>query len=131
MKAARLAGLLLALGIGAGCRKEPTIVIRFEPSDLGQPAAAHTVAVPSVAVPGAAPRAVLGCQTADDCGVVPVDCCDCAQGGKQEALSKKGIAAAQSARQARCKDMMCTMALSTDPSCTRKAACVEGKCVLR
>ena len=57
------------------------------------------------------------CKAAADCVVEPLDCCDCANGGKQHAIAKKTAAAAKSAHAAKCKAQMCTMMLSTDPSC--------------
>ncbi|MCA1665611.1 MAG: hypothetical protein LC659_15310, partial [Myxococcales bacterium] len=70
------------------------------------------------------------CKVAADCVIEPVDCCDCANGGKQHAIAKKAAAAAKAARAGRCKGKMCTMMLSTDPSCGQRAQCVEGACVM-
>jgi hypothetical protein len=135
----------------AGCREEPTIVIKFEPNDL----AGKSVASPSTGKPGdmaalaaaaaapdlgvakkpAAPTKAEGktaaeCKVAADCVVEPLDCCDCANGGKQHAIAKRQAAAAKAARAERCKTAVCTMMLSTDPSCGQRADCVDGRCVM-
>ncbi len=134
-------GLLAALAISTvGCREEPTIVIKFEPNDLAgaarpadmsSPAAkpadlATVAAAPVEKKKGKAPE----CKVAADCVVEPLDCCDCANGGKQHAIAKKAAAAAKAARAERCKTKMCTMMLSTDPSCGQRADCVDGQCVM-
>lgn len=136
----------------SGCKQEPTIVIKFEPNDMtgGKGAAADLASrapadlggraadlAASKAAAGKAAGAQAGgkragaeCRVAADCAVEPLDCCDCANGGKQHAIPKKLAAAAQAARQARCKNTVCTMMLSTDPSCGQRADCVDGKCVM-
>ncbi len=142
-----------ALVVVAGCREEPTIVIKFEPNDLAGRAATPT---PGVARPGdlgaaaattppdlgaaktAAPATKEGkkkggggeCKVAADCVVVPLECCDCANGGKQHAISKKRAAAEKASRAEKCKTAVCTMMLSTDPSCGQRADCVDGACVM-
>jgi hypothetical protein len=139
-----LASVAVALLFGAlliGCREEPTIVIKFEPNDLAGAAVtarpADMAAAPKPAPPadmtvaakkkkGAAPE----CKVAADCVVEPIECCDCANGGKQEAVTKKAAAASKKARAAECKTKMCTMMLSTDPTCGMRADCVEGACTL-
>jgi hypothetical protein len=79
--------------------------------------------LPAVAAGGA-------CKTADDCLVVPVECCDCANGGKQQAANKQQAKAIAASREKSCKNAMCTMMISTDPSCGMRANCVSGKCVM-
>ena len=129
-----------------GCREEPTIVIKFEPNDLGgksavaakvadmaeaaKPAAPADLAVAAKVPPGAKKGAAAECKVAADCVVAPLECCDCANGGKQHAIAKKTAAAAKAAHDAKCKAQMCTMMLSTDPSCGMKADCVDGACVM-
>jgi hypothetical protein len=131
--------------LGIGCHEEPPIVIKFEPADAGK-AAAVPVAVGDAAAPvavarpdaGAAPKAESAgakkgapeCKLAADCEVVPTECCDCANGGKQEAASHQKAAELKAGRPKRCKDVMCTMMVSTDPSCGKRADCVEGRCVM-
>jgi hypothetical protein len=136
----RLVTLLLLASVVAvaACREEPTIVIKFEPNDLAgaaKPADLATAPKPPVAdmavavvekKKGGKPE----CKVAADCVVEPVDCCDCANGGKQHAIAKKAAAKAKAARAERCKTAMCTMMLSTDPSCGERAACVDGQCVM-
>jgi hypothetical protein len=130
----------------AGCREEPTIVIKFEPNDLagakavavdlGRPAASDLGARPTDL--GVAKKSASSaknknpeCKVAADCVVEPIECCDCANGGKQHAISKKQAAATKSARADKCKHAVCTMMLSTDPSCGERADCVDGACVMR
>jgi hypothetical protein len=130
---------------GSACREEPTIVIRFEPNDLAGVASAKvgdggTSAAAKVTVSGADAGAAAvasvkkaaspECKLAADCTVVPLDCCDCANGGKQHAIAAKALAAAKAARAERCAHTMCTMMLSTDPSCGQRADCVAGVCVM-
>jgi hypothetical protein len=127
-----------------GCREEPTIVIKFEPNDLGKSAVAAKVAdmaeaakppadmtvVAEKAPPGKKKGAAAECKAAADCVVAPLECCDCANGGKQHAVSKKIAAATKAARAQKCKTAVCTMMLSTDPSCGQRADCVDGACVM-
>jgi len=137
--AAVAAGFALLL-CAVGCREEPTIVIKFEPNDMtgaaivAKPADLATAARPAdmavAAVEKRKPPKTAECKKAADCVVEPVDCCDCANGGKQHAVSKKAAAATKSARAERCKAKMCTMMLSTDPSCGQRADCVDGACVM-
>jgi hypothetical protein len=60
----------------------------------------------------------------------PLDCCDCANGGRQHAVPKKQLAKVKAERAKRCKNAMCTMMLSTDPTCGQQADCVAGECVM-
>jgi hypothetical protein len=139
----------------SGCKQEPTIVIKFEPNDmtgakresradLAPPAVADFAAHPPDLAPAAkksgpgrsgvgkatGKKAEAECRVAADCVVEPLDCCDCANGGKQHAIPKKQAAASKSARQARCKHTVCTMMLSTDPTCGQRPDCVDGACVM-
>jgi hypothetical protein len=137
---------LFVLCVGVlGCREEPAIVIKFEPNDLAQaPKAATTVtdgglaaakpapadAAAKPAEPTPAKKGPAECKTAADCVVEPAECCDCANGGKQHAIPKAHAAASKAERKKRCKDTMCTMMLSTDPTCGQRADCVAGSCVM-
>ncbi len=131
IRATVVALTLLAL---AGCHEEPTIVIKFEPNDMGgRPPAVDLAKAPAPADLAVAAKKEKGkpeCKVAADCVVEPSDCCDCANGGKQHAIPKKQAAASKAARAERCKNTVCTMMLSTDPSCGQRAACVDGACVL-
>ena len=124
-----------------GCHEEPTIVIKFEPNDLAGTAASKPadmalppgradLAVAAAGTPAEKKKGKPECKVAADCVVEPLDCCDCANGGKQHAISKKAAAASKAARAERCKTKMCTMMLSTDPSCGQRADCVDGQCVM-
>ncbi|MDB4969542.1 MAG: hypothetical protein JWN44_5231 [Myxococcales bacterium] len=138
-------GVALASAL-SGCREEPTIVIKFEPNDmsggrtadLGARPAADLAAAPTpdlaVAKKGTAvkppTKGAVECKVAADCVIEPSDCCDCANGGKQHAIAKKLAAASKAARTQKCKNTVCTMMLSTDPSCGQRADCVDGGCVM-
>src|SRR4051812_2587343 len=135
-----LAAVFALVLCAVGCREEPTIVIKFEPNDMTghavvtKPADLATAPTPpdmaAAAVGKKKPPAKPECKTAADCVVEPLDCCDCANGGKQHAVAKKVAAASKAARAEKCKGKMCTMMLSTDPSCGERAACVDGACVM-
>jgi hypothetical protein len=144
MTRATVAVVLVSLAVCVGgCREEPTIVIKFEPNDM---VGAHKAADMSSAAPKPADLAVAvlekrplpdkkkgvpaECKAAADCVLEPMECCDCANGGKQHAIAKKLAAASKKARAEKCKARMCTMMLSTDPSCGQHADCVDGQCVM-
>lgn len=149
---ALLVALFSVLALGFGCKQEPTIVIKFEPNDMtGKTAAtprdlgaraadlatAPDLAVEKKAAAGKtgkkgekAEKAAAECKAASDCVVEPADCCDCANGGKQHAIAKARAAASKAARAERCKNTVCTMMLSTDPTCGQRADCVDGTCVM-
>jgi hypothetical protein len=135
-----LGSLLVALvvcGVACnGCREEPTIVIRFEPSDADVPRVTRPSPTPTP-TPTPAPDASLGkksakkeCKAAADCVVMQEECCNCANGGKQQAVPKARQASVKAALQAKCKAAVCTMMMSTDPTCGMKADCVAGICSL-
>jgi hypothetical protein len=128
---------LLSLAVG-GCREEPTIVIKFEPSDMSGVKKADLAARPAdlASAPDLAPAATAGkpataeCKTAADCVVEPNDCCTCTSGGAQHAVAKKKLAALEAARKKGCGHTMCPMIVSHDPSCAEAAGCVAGACQL-
>jgi len=135
--------LLIAVVLLVGCKEEPPIVIKFEPLDAAavKPAATADAAAPMIApTPRVADAGVARapvkkagapeCKTAADCVVLPVECCDCANGGKQHAVSKKVAAATKAARAQKCKTAVCTMMFSTDPTCGMRASCVAGQCAM-
>jgi hypothetical protein len=138
----RLAAVIAVLSVAlVGCREEPSIVIKFEPNDMtghvvaaAKPADLATAPAPAdlaaAAVVEKKKPAKAECKTAADCVVEPLECCDCANGGKQHAIPKKLAAASKAARAEKCKTKMCTMMLSTDPSCGQHADCVDGQCVM-
>ncbi len=88
------------------CKEERTIVVRFD-------------SVPDLS------NAAKECNTASDCIAVPVECCDCAHGGKLKAAPKSKAAASA------CADVLCVQMMSSDKTCKLKAACENGHCVLR
>jgi hypothetical protein len=79
---------------------------------------------------GKAPAEAVGCKVDADCVAVIDECCSCNEGGKQHAIPKKEQAAYEKDRHTRCKGTMCTEAMSQDPSCSQKAACLAGICEL-
>lgn len=128
---------LACVALFAACHEEPTIVIKFEPNDMSGAKSAdlapRSVAADLAMAPPTSGKPVAKtaeCKVAADCVVEPIDCCDCANGGKQHAVSKKVAAAGKSARAEKCKTAVCTMMLSTDPSCGQRADCVKGACVM-
>jgi len=121
------------------CREEPTIVIKFEPADMSGAQAAKAPDLGAAKAPdlgaartpdGGAAKKIAECKTAADCAVEPDGCCDCANGGKQRAIAKARAAASKQERAKHCADTMCTMMLSTDPTCGMRADCVSGACVM-
>jgi hypothetical protein len=132
-------GVSVLAGCNA-CHEEPTIVIRFEPSDADvklqvvkpSPSGAPTPTPTPSPSPGATASkpGKKECKVAADCAVTPEDCCDCANGGRQHAIAKVKVAAAQASREAHCKHTMCTMMISTDPTCGMRADCVAGQCTM-
>ena len=144
-----VATLLLAVFSVAvvGCKEEPTIVIKFEPNDLGttkpadllpplvprdaaRPADLATVAAKGDEGKGGKPAAGGECKVAADCVVEPVDCCNCNSGGSQHAIAKSKAAASAAKRASKCGHTMCPMFVSHDKSCSMEPACVDGACVL-
>jgi hypothetical protein len=124
--------MMLAFGF-AGCHEEPTIVIKFEPNDATvKPDQARPADMSRAAdmTPAKAAAPKHECKRAADCAVEPLDCCDCANGGRQHSVAKKDLAKLKVARAKKCKDQMCTMMLSTDPTCGQEADCVNGECVM-
>ncbi len=127
------AALIVVMAVFSGCREEPTIVIKFEPNDMTGTAVAKPAdlaTAPDLAVAETKKKGAPECKVAADCVVEPLECCDCANGGKQHAITKKAAAAGKAAHAAKCKTAMCTMMLSTDPSCGMRADCVDGACVM-
>ncbi|MEO6953712.1 MAG: hypothetical protein ABI321_18055 [Polyangia bacterium] len=105
----------------SGCKEDPAIVIRFDPPDL---AGRKTDAAVAVVAPTPADAE---CEKDADCTIEVDGCCDCANGGKQKAVSLKHHKVAPSEP---C-DSVCTMMMSTDPSCSKRPVCVEGACTMR
>jgi hypothetical protein len=133
-----LLAILSALAGCNGCHEEPTIVIRFEPSDadVKLQVLRPTPSPSPTPTPSPSPGATASkpgkkeCKVAADCAVMPEDCCDCANGGRQHAIAKVKVAAAKASREAHCKHAMCTMMISTDPTCGMRADCVAGQCTM-
>jgi hypothetical protein len=138
----RLMGLYL-FALLVGCHREPTGEVRSETNDLS-PGVAPKLASISAAqqrvdagnvdarnkASEVAKTAAPECRVASDCEAVPVECCDCKSGGSQQALPKAKAEALKKSLPARCKDVMCTMMFSTDPTCGKRPDCVDGACVM-
>lgn len=151
--------VMVSMVLLAACHEEPPIVIKFEPVDAGARAAATAGAdggarAAATAVPPASPGAdtpvaagrppdggsiAVGvkagarkqeCKVASDCEVASVECCDCANGGKQEAMPKAKAAQLKAHHGEKCKGVMCTMMVATDPTCGKRADCVTGVCTM-
>ncbi len=78
-----------------------------------------------------ADEAMLVCQVDDDCVAVKDNCCGCRQGGKQIAIAKKSEEAWEDQLSKRCGDIFCAQVISNDASCSQKAHCDQGRCVLK
>jgi len=65
-----------------------------------------------------------------DCASIKVDCCDCNQGGKRKAVTKSSVETENERLLIDCNDVVCLQMVSEDPSCTKKAVCRTGRCVL-
>jgi len=70
------------------------------------------------------------CEKDSDCVAIKVDCCDCNQGGKRRAVTKAAREIDNERLLINCDDVVCLQMVSEDPSCTQKAACRSGHCVL-
>lgn len=130
--------------LAVACEREPAIVIRFDLVDLSgrdlqrsrdlaapNDAASAPDAATAPAARVAPVPASARCHADADCVLVPDGCCGCANGGKQVpalAREQKKLVAAQHAQ---CKDVMCTMMVSNDPTCGKRVGCIEGSCVMR
>lgn len=116
------------------CGREPAIVIRFEPVDASPTVRATPQdlrpAIVADLLPAAAAKGPTACAKDSDCVLEMVGCCGCTETGKQHAVHKldKESAAAHSKR---CGGTMCGQAISSDPSCRKKAACIKGACELK
>jgi hypothetical protein len=144
--------LVLATLLLAGCKEEPTIVITFSPQDLAlrpaetprapalsdggkQPAAAARPDAGQVWAPDPSAKkgGVLGsdpCSVDDDCELAKADCCGCTGGGAAVAMAKSRAKSWEKEIAGRCENTACLEVMSTDPSCSGKAVCVNGKCAL-
>lgn len=71
------------------------------------------------------------CSKDDDCIIFKVDCCDCNQGGKHQAIPKSQLEEQTSKLLVDCEEVVCLQMISQDPSCKQKAGCKSGKCVLQ
>jgi hypothetical protein len=77
-----------------------------------------------------APANSADCRTDEDCVLVPDECCDCSQGGKQHAIPKKQKDSYEKDRHKRCATTQCMEMMSQDPSCTQHPICGAGICEL-
>jgi len=62
--------------------------------------------------------------------LVQKDCCPCTATGAQIAIRKDQSAAHSETLATKCRGMTCGQAISSDPSCYAKPACVRGLCAV-
>jgi len=70
------------------------------------------------------------CITDDDCVKVARGCCNCYQGGKAIALTKKAAQEWEARLATQCREVACPGVISNDPSCFAQPKCVNNQCVL-
>ena len=134
--------LVLAM-CSIGCEREPAIMVRFDAADLASRGDFSVVAKDAASAPAQGSTVDAGgtatvektkrtqCKSDADCVLVPVECCSCANGGRLRAIAKHDEDAARAAQTKKCADVMCTMMVSTDPSCGQRPSCVANQCTLR
>jgi hypothetical protein len=133
---------VVVLIAAAACQREPAVIIRFDASDMAgrdlakaadltlpQGGAIDLAGAPAAEAKKAEAKGPA-CKVDADCAAITDGCCDCANGGKLRVVAKKEEAKLVKAQRAGCKDVMCTMAVSNDPTCDKRAACVDGACTL-
>jgi hypothetical protein len=138
------AGLLIVALLAVACEREPAIVVRFDAVDQGTVVRRDLATASPTADAAIKPAADLAvsaapvmkakaeaCASDADCVLVPDGCCGCANGGKLKAAHKHDQARLEAAQKKTCADTMCTMMVSTDPSCGQRPSCVSGECRLR
>jgi hypothetical protein len=73
---------------------------------------------------------LTACVADTDCDIVPKECCPCNHGGKVIAVAKN-MRQHTKFESGACKDRVCPMFISKDPSCKASGVkCVAGKCQL-
>lgn len=139
-----LGGCLMAV-LCVACEREPAIVVRFDSVDQGVVQARRDLASPPVIADAAVSRDASippdlaasgkskanGCANTSDCVLVEDGCCSCANGGRLKAVLKRDEPRLAAARKKACAETVCTMMVSTDPSCGQRVDCVAGECVMR
>jgi len=76
------------------------------------------------------PTRLTQCTKDSECVAVHGDCCGCAAGGTRAVVAAAVQAEFEAARRSRCNGAVCATVLSTHPSCSMVARCVEGSCRL-
>ncbi len=71
------------------------------------------------------------CMSDQDCAVIKDGCCGCTQGGKQQVVSAAQAKVMLEALNKQCGETMCIQVISSDASCLKRAACLDGSCVLQ
>ncbi|MFQ6010008.1 MAG: hypothetical protein ACE5J7_02715 [Candidatus Aenigmatarchaeota archaeon] len=70
------------------------------------------------------------CVSDSDCVKVDAGCCGCTAGGKATAINKNFVEQWDANLTGSCKDIVCAMVMSDDPSCFAEPKCVQGECKL-
>lgn len=73
------------------------------------------------------PADQLKCEKDSDCTVTTSHGCGCGGGGNQIAINSKH----RKNWEKKFSDISCIAAISDDPSCSKKVACVKNKCVMK
>jgi hypothetical protein len=103
------------------------------------PKAALPATVPSGSAPAVSPSGTIGtiaptpltaCGADSDCVAVAGDCCGCFAGGSQGVVTRAKLDEFEAARAKRCTEAVCVTLMSSHPSCSLKARCVNGSCRL-
>ena len=66
----------------------------------------------------------------NQCVKVKADCCGCQEGGKNIPINRNYKSYWESKLRKKCKDVMCPMVISNDPSCSQKVSCIDNRCQL-
>ena len=72
---------------------------------------------------------IEGCRSDSDCVIVNDGCCSCESGGKAKAVDHTSVLQWQQT-QLECDLNLCNGSQSADPSCSKKARCVNNTCQL-
>lgn len=70
------------------------------------------------------------CTSNADCVLVRAGCCDCNNGGKNEAINRQSEVDRSKEMKPKCEEMMCPTYISIDKSCAKSAiaVCKAGIC---
>lgn len=121
--------VLLSLSLATlACRNQGNA--EPQPQAVAPTAPSSAPAEPATPVVPQYEAAWLACQQDADCVPARADCCGCAGGGSDTAVNRTHLKDAQAAASSACKDVLCTAAVGTHPSCTARARCKDAVCML-